>query len=330
MADRNRVADWKRRSENAQKIERQRVNKSVDQELIYIKRRCTYPLEDDHVYGRCKSLNDCDQICSYKAGGSGLAIPLAKASLKTRHPLANHTLLPRCRRRCRQRCQARRVFSETLSIGGRLTLIKSVPLTVLKTLETLRARFFWGADVGERKLHWVRWDRVLSSIQDGGLGVGSLFSFNRAMLFKWWWRFFHSPNLLWVKVVKSIYGSDGGRPQVDSMRVSKGPWSGVLRMLGRLRVQELDLVSMCPKRLGNGESTNFWHDRWLGGRILAAEFPRVYALDSLQSISVGDRVRVGWSVVMLRRPPRGGAEQEQWECFLEFVRGFHCWPRQIV
>ena len=85
-----------------------------------------------------------------------------------------------------------------LSIGGRLTLIKSVlgsigtyfmsvfsvPVTVLKNLESLRARFFWGADQGEKRMHWMRWDRVLTSQEEGGLGIGSLFSFNRAMLFK--------------------------------------------------------------------------------------------------------------------------------------------------
>ena len=44
---------------------------------------------------------------------------------------------------------------------------------VLKSLGALRARFFWGADVGERKLHWVSWSMVLASKKVGGLGVGS-------------------------------------------------------------------------------------------------------------------------------------------------------------
>ena len=155
-------------------------------------------------------------------------------------------------------------------------------------------------------MHWVRWDRVITSPREGGLGVGSLFSFNRAMLFKWWWRFFHSPNLLWVKVIKAIYGSDGGTLTADLSRLPKGPWHGILRVLHRLQEQGMDLVSLCPTRLGDGMSTNFWHGRWGEGRILAQEFPRVFLLDNNRNVSVGDRIRLGWSVDMLRRPPRGG------------------------
>ena len=110
--------------------------------------------------------------------------------------------------------------AKMLSIGGRLTLLKTVlgshgsylmslfaiPTTVLKSLEALRTLFF-GADIGERKINWVSWSRVLASKENGGLGVGSLFSFNKAMLFKWRCRFFKNPNALWVSVIKAIHGT---------------------------------------------------------------------------------------------------------------------------
>ena len=57
-----------------------------------------------------------------------------------------------------------------------------VPLTVIKELERLRSVFFWGADLGNRSMHWVRWDKVFAPKDVGGLVVGSLFSFNRALL----------------------------------------------------------------------------------------------------------------------------------------------------
>nr|GFA90871.1 reverse transcriptase domain, reverse transcriptase zinc-binding domain protein [Tanacetum cinerariifolium] len=109
--------------------------------------------------------------------------------------------------------------AKLLSIGGRLTLLKSVmgslaiyymsiykvPVTVLKMLESLRARFFWGADLGERKLHWIAWNRVLSARDSGGLGVGSLDAFNKALLFKWIWRFRDNSNALWEHIVSSIH-----------------------------------------------------------------------------------------------------------------------------
>lgn len=84
--------------------------------------------------------------------------------------------------------------SKSLSIGGRLTLLKSVlgltgmfhmsvfpvPISVIRSLEALRAlraRFFWGGDLGERCMHCVSWDRVLASKKEGGLGAGNLFFF---------------------------------------------------------------------------------------------------------------------------------------------------------
>nr|GEZ58847.1 RNA-directed DNA polymerase, eukaryota, reverse transcriptase zinc-binding domain protein [Tanacetum cinerariifolium] len=92
---------------------------------------------------------------------------------------------------------------KTLSIEGRLTLLKSVlgailiyhisifkvPMKVLQNMESIRARFFNGADVNSKKPSWVRWKSVLGAKDVGGLGVFSLFALNRALMFKWVWSF---------------------------------------------------------------------------------------------------------------------------------------------
>ncbi|GJS48397.1 hypothetical protein Tco_0598518 [Tanacetum coccineum] len=44
----------------------------------------------------------------------------------------------------------------------------------------------------------------------GGLNIGSLKSFNLALLQKWRWRMFSFPNALWVEVIKSLHGQEGG------------------------------------------------------------------------------------------------------------------------
>ncbi|XP_071719294.1 uncharacterized protein [Rutidosis leptorrhynchoides] len=90
-----------------------------------------------------------------------------------------------------------------LSIGGRLTLIKSVlgamgtyyfsmfkaPANVIKKLESLRASFFWGGNDNEKKIYWVKWRLILNPLEKRGLGVASLSSLNLALLYKWRWRF---------------------------------------------------------------------------------------------------------------------------------------------
>nr|GFB00136.1 RNA-directed DNA polymerase, eukaryota [Tanacetum cinerariifolium] len=66
---------------------------------------------------------------------------------------------------------------KTLSVGGRLTLLKSVlgasplynlsiykaPKGVLHDMESIRITFFNGADLSERKITWVAWEKVLAS-----------------------------------------------------------------------------------------------------------------------------------------------------------------------
>ncbi|GJT50984.1 RNA-directed DNA polymerase, eukaryota, reverse transcriptase zinc-binding domain protein [Tanacetum coccineum] len=54
---------------------------------------------------------------------------------------------------------------------------------------------------------WVKWDIILASLDQGGLGVGSLKAFNLALLQKWRWRLVTKPDSLWVKVIKAIHES---------------------------------------------------------------------------------------------------------------------------
>ncbi|GJZ10117.1 RNA-directed DNA polymerase, eukaryota [Tanacetum coccineum] len=111
----------------------------------------------------------------------------------------------------------------TLSIGGRLTLIKyvltSIPLYqmsifkvsigVLNKLESIRRNFFNGVDGSARNMSWIGWNKVLAYKKNRGLGVSSYFAFNRALLFKWVWRFFSDQKSLWAKFITAIHGEKG-------------------------------------------------------------------------------------------------------------------------
>ncbi|GJV04844.1 disease resistance TIR-NBS-LRR class family protein, partial [Tanacetum coccineum] len=50
---------------------------------------------------------------------------------------------------------------------------------------------------------------TLAAKEKGGLGVSSLFALNRALLMKWFWRFYSHNDSLWSRVIKAIYGVDG-------------------------------------------------------------------------------------------------------------------------
>ncbi|GJR88342.1 RNA-directed DNA polymerase, eukaryota, reverse transcriptase zinc-binding domain protein [Tanacetum coccineum] len=60
---------------------------------------------------------------------------------------------------------------------------------------------------------------VLVSVAVGGLGIGSIFALNVGLLFKWIWRFMQNSSDLWARVIKAIYGHNGGI-HTDSTRSS--------------------------------------------------------------------------------------------------------------
>nr|GEZ41754.1 RNA-directed DNA polymerase, eukaryota [Tanacetum cinerariifolium] len=67
--------------------------------------------------------------------------------------------------------------------------IFKAPLGVVKKMESIRNKFFNGADLEDNKMTWIAWDKFLASKERGGLGVSSFHALNRALILKWVWRF---------------------------------------------------------------------------------------------------------------------------------------------
>ena len=196
--------------------------------------------------------------------------------------------------------------SKTLSFGGRLTLIKAVlgslgvyffssykaPKSVISELESLRRSFFWGGSKEDRKIAWVAWEKVVSPREQGGLGVGSLKVSNLAMLAKWWWRFLNEEDSLWCKVIRSLHGPDGGLLDNSSSSLKTRCWSNIVKLKDDLCDIGIDLTSLFKKKIGNGLSTRFWLDPWLGGPPLCTTFPRLFRLDSNPNSLVSERAPI--------------------------------------
>ncbi|GJV00254.1 hypothetical protein Tco_1329524 [Tanacetum coccineum] len=78
--------------------------------------------------------------------------------------------------------------AKALSFGCRLTLTKSIlgslgiyyfstfkaPKMVISKLERVRRKFFWGGASDSNKIAWTTWDKVVSPLDQGGLGIRSL------------------------------------------------------------------------------------------------------------------------------------------------------------
>ncbi|GKE14495.1 RNA-directed DNA polymerase, eukaryota [Tanacetum coccineum] len=218
---------------------------------------------------------------------------------------------------------------KTLSVGGRLTLLKSVlgstpiynlsiykaPKSVLHSMESLRRNFFNGSQCNERKIAWIKWTTTLASKKNGGLGISSLYALNRALLFKWVWRFISRDNSLWCRLILSMHGSK--LPSSSPFRYST--WLSIIREIHSLKDRGVDLVSHCRIHVGNGLRTNFWKEVWIGDNPLCVLFPRIFALETNKDSSVA--VKLSSVTSSLRRPVRGGSESSQLSLLQEYIEG---------
>nr|GEX41749.1 RNA-directed DNA polymerase, eukaryota [Tanacetum cinerariifolium] len=153
---------------------------------------------------------------------------------------------------------------------------------------------------------WVKWTNMLVSKDKGGLGISSLYALNRALMFKWVWRFLSQNSSLWANVIKSINGDHG---KIGKQVKASYPsiWLDIVKEVNLLRKQGLNLLSFIHKKLGNGSDTLFWDETWYGDITFKILFPRVYALKSCKNIDVALKLSHNNLAFSFRRDPR-----EEW------------------
>nr|GEV50238.1 RNA-directed DNA polymerase, eukaryota [Tanacetum cinerariifolium] len=221
---------------------------------------------------------------------------------------------------------------KTLSIGGRLTLLKSmlgsipmfhmsifrVPSSVLHTLESIRNQYFNGHEVGSNKATWVKWNSVLTAKDSEGLGVSSLYALNRGLMMKWVWRFYNQKTSLWANVIKAIHEEEGsmGKAKYAGVRTC---WTTIVNEIRILSDQGVNVLKFMRLKLGNGDMASFWNDNWSGGCVLKDLYPRLYALENGKSVNVCTKLSDPSMDYSFPRKTRGGAEQEQLDTLMDLV-----------
>ncbi|GJT74575.1 RNA-directed DNA polymerase, eukaryota, reverse transcriptase zinc-binding domain protein [Tanacetum coccineum] len=219
---------------------------------------------------------------------------------------------------------------KTLSIGGRLTLllgsipifymsIFKAPISVLHKLESIRSHFFNGHDQDNRKAKWVKWDHVLTPKVKGGLGVSSLYALNRALMLKWVWKFHYHSSSLWSRVMKAIHGEDGKIGKTPKVR-NNSCWLNIVNEIFVLNLKGIKFFDYMRLKVGNGNNTSFWYDKWIGDSSLQIMFPRIFALENNKQVVVSDKLAAISLADSLRRAPRGGIEATQFSNLLDLMQ----------
>jgi hypothetical protein len=88
--------------------------------------------------------------------------------------------------------------AKLLSQAGKEALIKAViqaiptysmcmffiPKELYKELNSMMQKFWWGSTEGDKKIHWMYWEKIGLSKSRGGMGFCALIRFNKALLAK--------------------------------------------------------------------------------------------------------------------------------------------------
>ncbi|KAK3198360.1 hypothetical protein Dsin_021775 [Dipteronia sinensis] len=105
------------------------------------------------------------------------------------------------------------------SIGGQEILVKAMIQSILKyvmsifqlpkgliyEIQRLCARFWWGSNLNNHKMHCCAWSRLCKSKMEVGLGFQDLEVFNRALLSKQCWRIMKKPESTTTRIPKACY-----------------------------------------------------------------------------------------------------------------------------
>lgn len=105
------------------------------------------------------------------------------------------------------------------SIGGKEVLLKAViqaipcysmncfkiPARLLYDISMSMARFLWGENSEDRRIHWVSWETMCRPKCLGGMGFKDLVSFNKSLLAKQGWRLIRNLTSLLALALKGRY-----------------------------------------------------------------------------------------------------------------------------
>lgn len=123
-------------------------------------------------------------------------------------------------------------------------------------ITSVMSNFWWNESEGNKKMHWVSWERMCKKKDEGGLGFHDQGEFNQALLAKQAWRLLDSLSSLLSRICKARYFQKkhflnaciGARPSYA--------WRSIL-----LSRELLDQGLI--KSIGNGSSTHIWINKWI-------------------------------------------------------------------
>lgn len=173
--------------------------------------------------------------------------------------------------------------NQSLSTANREILIKAVLQAILvytmslyqllKSLcvetTSLIAKFWWGFDEQNHKIHWLNWKKMGAAKMCGGLGCRDLEHCNRAMLAKQVWTLLTRPHSLIAMIMKENHFKLEDILKVRTKSDSLFMWQSIIG------ARELVLQGL-RWRVGNGTRIKLWQDKWLNTPSFQVQTPNIH------------------------------------------------------
>ena len=130
------------------------------------------------------------------------------------------------------------------------------PKGLVKELEILIRKFWLGYNGDNRKVHWVKRDRLCEAKEVGVLGFKEIEKFNDSLLAKQVWRMINNPNSLCHRVFKARFFPNCSILEAKDSTVSSYAWKSIL--------SARDVICKSVVwRIRNGQSMRIKKDNWL-------------------------------------------------------------------
>ncbi|KAL9299251.1 hypothetical protein AtEden1_Chr2g0230461 [Arabidopsis thaliana] len=157
-----------------------------------------------------------------------------------------------------------------LSHGGKEVLLKAIALVmpvysmncyklpkhICEEIERIISQYWWCTQPEGNAMHWVAWERMKFSKEEGGLGFRDIGKFNDALLAKQAWRILHNHECLMARVLRGRYFPNSNVLVASIGSQSSFGWQSLLK--GR------DLLKKGMRYIvGDGTSIQPWVDPWL-------------------------------------------------------------------
>ena len=131
-----------------------------------------------------------------------------------------------------------------------------LPKGLIQEIETLIRKFWWGYGGDNRKIHWVRWERLCEVKEVRGMGFKEIEKSNDPILAKQVWRMMNNRDSLCYRVCKARFFPNGSILDAKESSLGSYAWKSILSAWDIIKKGAVWCI-------GDGQSVCIREDKWL-------------------------------------------------------------------